>query len=71
MAFLSKEKKFKIIIPQTNCQLGPGEYISPTPQRLIRQNKAPFGTSMKRMITVTQNSPGPGAYYQEKSKQKK
>ena len=70
MAFLSKEKKFKIIIPQTNCQLGPGEYISPTPQRLIRQNKAPFGTSMKRMITVTQNSPGPGAYYQEKSKQK-
>ena len=33
MAFLSKEKKFKIIIPQTNCQLGQGEYISPTPQR--------------------------------------
>lgn len=70
MAFLTKEKKFKIIFPQTDCQLGPGQYISPTPKRLIKQNKAPFGSSMKKMITVKQNYPGPGAYYQEESKQK-
>ena len=67
MAFLSKQKKFDKIFPQSDNTLGPGEYLPITKLKLFTQNPVPFLTSQERNITSFSTSltptPGPGAYF--------
>ena len=79
MAFLSNEKKFFFPhkIPSTEL-IGPGQYIMQTENRKIRQNIAPFGSSVEKFSSNSKNnknsnnlnnkknsSPGPGEYYND------
>ena len=67
MAFLSKQKKFEKIFPQSDNTLGPGEYLPITKIKLFTQNPVPFLTSQERNITNFSTpltpTPGPGAYF--------
>lgn len=62
MAFLCKEKRFKIINKLSDTQVGPGQYLPQTTTRLIKQNFAPFGSKNKKFQKSSSNSPGPGSY---------
>ena len=62
MAFLCKEKRFKIINKQDDSLVGPGQYLPQTTTRLIKQNFAPFGTRYNKFQKSGSNSPGPGSY---------
>ena len=80
MAFLSNEEKFFFPhkIPSTEL-IGPGQYIMQTENRKIRQNIAPFGSSVEKFSSNSQknnknssnlnnkknSSPGPGEYYND------
>ena len=70
MAFLSKQKKFEKIFPQSDNTLGPGEYLPITKLKLFTQNHVPFLTSQERNITSFSTpltpTPGPGAYFKDK-----
>ena len=62
MAFLCKEKRFKIINKIDQTRVGPGQYLPQTTTRLIKQNFAPFGTRYNKFQKSGSNSPGPGSY---------
>ena len=67
MAFVFKSEKGTNKLKNTTRDIGPGEYLPQTDIKLIKLNKEPFLSSVKRDIIHANDVPGPGAYYQDET----
>ena len=67
MAFVFKSEKGTNKLKNATRDIGPGEYLPQTDIKLIKLNKEPFLSSVKRNIIHANDVPGPGAYYQDET----
>ena len=65
MAFVYKSERQLNKIQDSTRDIGPGEYLPQTDLKLIKINKQPFLSNVKRNIIQVNDVPGPGAYYQD------
>ena len=65
MAFVFKSERMTNNNSSSTNNIGPGEYLPQTDFKIIKLNKKPFLSGVKRSKFYSNDVPGPGSYYQD------